>query len=274
MRPARGRLGGGVALALALSLLLGPAGCDAGRAAPGQGGRDVAATGASVAARHDAAVARLAATRQRLAAAWPDADEAGRAALVGQARAALWPAVADELMPAWLGMPWGMGRTSTATSPHQPGMQISCSYFVAAVLQSAGLHLRDRFALGQAPALTIQRSLVGEDHAAVHRYPSISPAELADRIRRLGDGLYLIGLNIHVGFVVVRAGQVRFVHASYTGDQRVSDEPLASSRAIANSQPAGYFVSPLVVAPGGADEATSTWLLRQWIVGAVVGPSR
>jgi hypothetical protein len=100
----------------------------------------------------------------------------------------------------------------------------------------------------------------------VHRYLSIPPAELAEHVAALGDGLYLIGLANHVGFVVVDGDEVRFVHASYTGAQVVSNEPLADAVAIAQSQPRGYFISPVVVRAAGEND----WLVTAWLAGDTV----
>ncbi|MCL4228658.1 MAG: hypothetical protein KJZ91_29680 [Myxococcales bacterium] len=210
----------------------------------------------------------VAAERARLAVAWRAASTpAERAAVRDQASRFLVATLVDRLVPPWLGMPWGLGRDSTATRPHQPGKTIACSYFVGAVLQGAGFTLRDRFRLGQAAALVIQRSLVG-GAGKVNRFLSIPPAELATRLAALDDGVYIIGLDVHVGLVVVRGDEVRFVHASYTGDQVVTDEPLATAAAIARSQPRGYFVSPLVTTQGVADD----WLVERWLEGDPVGP--
>ena len=226
---------------------------------------DVDARGAA----WDRAVAALADTRAALAAAWRTADTpAARAAIRDPASAALVAAIADQLAPAWFGMPWGMGRDSTATRPFAPDQTISCSYFVGAVLGGAGFRLHDRFKLGQAAALRIQQSLVG-GRGEVHRFLSIPPADLATRIAALGDGVYVIGLANHVGLVVVRGADVRFVHANYLGDAVVTSEPLATSPAIAASQPKGYFVSPLITAAGAADD----WLIERWLTGAAVGPT-
>lgn len=79
----------------------------------------------------------------------------------------------------------------------------------------------------------------------MHQFFSIAPAKLAKRVAALGDGVYIIGLNVHVGFVVVDGAEVDFVHASYTDKRVVIREPLAEATAIANSQSAGYFVSEL-----------------------------
>lgn len=220
-------------------------------------------------AGHERPLAAPPATREAAATAWDDArdDVAAERARHATASRFLVATLVDRLVPPWLGMPWGLGRDSTATRPHQPGKTIACSYFVGAVLQGAGFTLRDRFRLGQAAALVIQRSLVG-GAGKVHRFLSIPPAELATRLAALDDGVYIIGLDVHVGLVVVRGDEVRFVHASYTGDQVVTDEPLATAAAIARSRPRGYFVSPLVTTQGVADD----WLVERWLEGDPVGP--
>ena len=231
---------------------------------PAHGTVDVAASTTA----WDEAVDEIASQRARFAADWRAATTPGeRAAVRDRASRYLSAAMTDELLMPWLGMPWGLGKNSTATRPHQAGKTIACSYFVGAVLQGAGFELRDRFRLGQAAALDIQKSLVG-GAGKVHRFLSIPPAKLAAELAVLDDGLYIIGLDVHVGLVVIRGSEVRFVHASYTGDQVVTDESLASAQAIANSQRRGYFVSPVVTATGAGDD----WLIERWLESDPVGP--
>jgi hypothetical protein len=153
--------------------------------------------------------------------------------------------ILDTIFPPWMGTPWHMGEDDDAEMPHQKGKRVSCSMFVTAVLQNAGLKLDDRKRWADSRALYIQRSLAPEP-GELHRYFSITPGELARRLKRLKPGLYLIGLNCHVGFVVVEKNDVRFVHSNYVDpEEGVVDEPLAESQAIKNSQPVGYWVTPL-----------------------------
>ena len=240
------------------------AGCGSARSETPEAAVDTAAS----VARWDESVDAIASERARFAAEWRAATTPGERAVVrDRASVFLANAVIDRLLPPWMGMSWGMGRDSTATRPHQEGKSISCSYFVGAVLQGAGFQLRDRFRLGQAAALIIQKSLVG-GAGKVHRFLSIPPAELRAKLAVLDDGLYVIGLDVHVGLVVVRGDEVRFVHASYTDQQVVTDEPLAAAVAIARSQPRGYFVSPVVTTTGAGDD----WLIERWLEGDPVGP--
>ena len=207
-----------------------------------------AAPAVAGAAPHDAVdyerqLARFAAERARLAVAYraPGAD---KGAIRAAARRAVLGFIDDVVFTAWAGTPWGLGPHSTATRPHQPGKVVGCSYFVTSVLQNAGLELSNRYHFAQAPALHIQRSLA-PDASDMLRVASVPAAVLRRRIAARGDGLFVIGLHNHVGFVRVRDGEVRVVHASYTDAQVVVDEPLLTAKVIHASRRAGYFVSRL-----------------------------
>ena len=177
-------------------------------------------------------------------------DPTDRARHIDNARNVAIKTIVEDLLPAWYGTPWAMNGTAT----HPGDEPIACGYFVSTLLRDAGFSLH-RVRFGQAAALRIQKATTPSGRK-VHRFFSIPPASLAHEIAALGDGLYIIGLNVHVGFVVVDGGDVGFVHSSYTGDRQVSNEPLAEAQAIANSQPAGYFVSELLT----TDDAVKDWL--------------
>lgn len=211
----------------------------------GPGQPEVEASASAVpGADYEATLERIEVERRRLASKYARAGrEVDRAAVRAEARAFVTTVIIDELFPAWLGMPWGLGRSSTANRAHAPGMTVACGYFVSAVLENAGLRVNTRFTYAQAPALQVQRTLAPDD---VHRYFSVPAETLAAEIAGLGAGLYIIGLSNHIGFVVVDAAGVRLVHASYTGAQVVTSEPLATAQAIINSRAKGYFVSPVM----------------------------
>jgi N-acetylmuramoyl-L-alanine amidase len=153
--------------------------------------------------------------------------------------------IVEDIFPAWMGTPWHMGHDDDACMPHQPGKRVSCSYFVTAVLQNVGLRLDSRSRWANSRALHIQYSLAPGTRN-IHRYGSISPKELSTGLVGLKPGLYLIGLNCHIGFILIADGRARFIHSNYVDpEEGVTDETVAESRAIANSQKVGYWVSPL-----------------------------
>ena len=164
-------------------------------------------------------------------------------------------------------MPWGLGPDSTPTRPHQPDTVIACGYFVSSTLENLGLKLDTRFRFAQAPALHAQRSLAPAPRD-LHVFFSIPGDLLASQIAALGAGLYVIGLNNHIGFVDVRGAEVRLIHASYTGEQVVTDEPLATAQVIANSRAAGYFVTPLLQ----DDRLVEHWLRGEAVPLQTLGP--
>jgi hypothetical protein len=169
---------------------------------------------------------------------------AERTAIREHARRLVLTTITDQVFPAWMGTPWGLGPESTAIRPHQSGKVVGCSYFVTGVLLNAGLRLSSRARFAQAPSALMQQALTPA-RRDLHRIPGMPMAQLARRLLALGDGVYVVGLNIHTGFLVIRNGQVRVVHASYTPPQEVVDEPLDTSLVIVYSARRGYVVTPL-----------------------------
>src|SRR5262249_40669045 len=127
-----------------------------------------------------------------------------------------------------------------------------------AALQNAGLVLESRTRFAQAPAAWIERALLPPG-GQIYRYGNLSGEELEQRLVGLGDGLYVVGLNIHVGFIGGDGSHARFVHSSYRRPGTVVGEPVASSMAIALSRSKGYWVSPLFK----DDRIVEMWLRRQ-----------
>jgi len=211
------------------------------------------------AARYAAFVEQVAARRSELGARFAAARGGrARAAIRDEARRYIVDTLESRVFPAWMGMPSAGGQQATASMPHQPGMYISCSYFLTAALQNAGLVLESRARFAQAPAAWIERALLPPG-GQIHRYGNVTPEELERRLIELGEGLYVVGLDIHVGFIVVRDGRSWFVHSSYTPPGTVVKEPVVTSEAIALSRRKGYWISPLFQ----DDRIVEMWLRRQ-----------
>ena len=235
------------AVAVTLAVLAGPA-----VAAPEAGDSFDAAAYMTV-------LAQITARRADLGARYAAARGVrARAAIRSEARHFVVETLVSQVFPAWMGMPSGGGLQATASLPHQPGMYISCSYFLTAALQNAGLVLESRARFAQAPAAWIERALLPPG-GQIHRYGNLAADELEQRLVGLGEGLYVVGLDIHVGFIVVRGGHAWFVHSSYTPPGTVVNEPVVSSAAIALSRRKGYWISPLFQ----DDRIIEMWLRHQ-----------
>jgi len=198
--------------------------------------------------------------RTELAIRFHRARGAERRVVRAEARQVVTTAIRDHIFPAWLGTPWGLGVKSTAIRPHEPGKVVGCSYFVTAVLLNAGLRLESRGRFAVAPSELIQRALTPA-RRDLHRIFRVDGPALRRRIAALGDGIYMVGLNIHTGFLVVNGAEVRVVHASYTPPMQVVDEPLLESQVIDLSAQRGYVVTPLF---------QDDFLIDAWLTGKPV----
>ena len=207
---------------LALALAIALAACD-------RGGGGASATGTPAApVEYDRMVAALSHERAALAREWSAApDPSARDAIRRRAGALLLRRLTADLLPAWNGTPWSFSGTALA-----PGARpIACGYFVSTTLAHAGLAV-ERRRLAQQAAEDIILTLVPESRVA--RFKRVPLDTFVAAVARRGDGLYLVGLDYHVGFLVVERGQVWFHHASNVSGAVVR-EPALTSAALSRS---------------------------------------
>lgn len=179
---------------------------------------------------------------------------AARATCLADARELWLTALDSTVFPAWEGTPWDFYGSSW--EPRQGS--IACGYFVTTALHHTGLRLQ-RTLLAKQAATVIIRNLTTEAH--MHRYRGLSQAEFVQEMRQLGPGLYVLGLDYHVGFLRVReGGAVQMVHSSYAGAGGVVREAADSSPALESQA--------RVVGKISDDPA----LLRAWLLGTPLVP--
>lgn len=166
--------------------------------------------------------------RKDLASRYQKAETAaGRSAVEADARALLEQAL-PAMMRCWLGTQWDFNGTAKG-----PGAgKIACGYFVATVLKDAGFQV-DRYQLAQQPSENIVRSFlskescdlsIGKDYQAFASY-----AEKRE------PGVYIVGLDTHVAFLVVGGGEFRFIHSSGSQPWCVVDESRAEASVLQRS---------------------------------------
>ncbi len=181
---------------------------------------------AAHAGRYQDAIHRAEARRVEWAARWAESED----------RAALVAPIADEitrqvhaLAGRWLGTRWGLGAPQTRI----PGEgKINCGTFVGTVLRDAGFAV-DVDKLQRQPSQLIIASFVGARRT--RKWSDASMDRFIAEVRAMGPGLYIIGLDFHVGFLVQTERDLRFIHASYV-TKTVVDEPAASARPITESR--------------------------------------
>ena len=151
----------------------------------------------------------------------------------------------------WLGTRWGLGLPQSDT----PGEgKINCGTFVGTVLEDAGFVI-DVGKLQRQPAELIIDSFVGPGRKK--RFSNASMNRFIAGVRSMGPGLFIIGLDFHVGFLIQTERDLRFVHASYV-TKTVVDEPAVTAVPIVTSK---YRVVGKILSP----DNLADWLARRRI---------
>lgn len=134
----------------------------------------------------------------------------------------------ETVFPYWLGTDYDFyGQTQI------PGKgQIACGYFVSTVLEDMGIEL-DRVGLARMASEQMIKTLVQSKY--IKRYSNQSIKRMISDIEFEGDGIYVIGLDTHTGFLVRRDDLTYFVHASGRNPWEVIEEPAIDSRVLNES---------------------------------------
>lgn len=135
----------------------------------------------------------------------------------------------DEVLAYWYGTPWDFYGVSETP---QSGT-IACGYFVTTTLRDMGVPI-ERARLAQLPSEAMIRGLVHPTH--ITNLSRRGLAQLDLELRRLGQGVYVIGLDTHTGFIIVDETGAHFIHSSGAFPYRVVNEPVIESSVLEHSQ--------------------------------------
>lgn len=173
---------------------------------------------------------RVAAIRAEMAAGYARADSTARDSIVETARTYVRTVLVESIFPTWYGTPWDFNGTTQI-----PGSGvIACGYFVTTTLRDAGFTLpRIRWAQLAAEDIVKQLSPTRD----IWRRSNTPIDSVTAHISRNGPGVYVVGLDCHVGFIVNHNDSLRFVHSSYYHPEiGVMSEPLDSPNPLRDSR--------------------------------------
>jgi len=153
-----------------------------------------------------------------------------KAELIATSRKKILTTLTDEVFPAWYGTPWDFNGVSQT-----PGEgKIACGYFVNTCLRDVGFKL-PRIKFSQQPSGKIIRVFCPRSTIKVSSKRSME--NITADLNQSGDGLYMVGLDSHVGFILVSGKKHQFIHADYynraTGvkSEKTTDKnPLSDSK--------------------------------------------
>lgn len=159
----------------------------------------------------------------------------------------LYSKLLNDIVPHWYGTEWDFnGHTNT---PNQG--EIACGYFVSTTLKHLGFNL-NRYKMAQQAGLLEARML--QPKAELKIYRNLSFESLKLKVNSVySNGIYFVGLDNHVGYVLVKDKELYFLHSSYY-DDRVMIE-------LAEKSPC--FPSDIYVF---AEISTNRNLVKNWIL--------
>jgi hypothetical protein len=149
--------------------------------------------------------------------------------VLNDARNVITQSVINDLFPFWYGTDWDFnGNTET---PNQG--KIACGYFVSTLLRDIGWKV-ERARLAQQASENIILSLTSESQ--IKRFRGTSIEDFVKALKNYGDGLYVVGLDIHTGFIVNTGGEIYFIHSSYIEPYKVLKERAIESNILSSSK--------------------------------------
>ncbi len=138
------------------------------------------------------------------------------------------------IAPYWFGTKWDFNGYTNS-----PGRGvIACGYFVSTTLKHLGVNV-NRYHLAQQNPLNEAKSIARGDSVRTRR--NVSPVELGKTVFEK-EGLYFVGLDNHVGYVLSYRSFREFIHSNYIGSAGVVAEDIYSSEAFKSTS---YYIAPI-----------------------------
>lgn len=153
----------------------------------------------------------------------------------------------DQIIPNWYGTKWSFeGHTEIPKSGN-----IACGYFVSTTLRDAGFKL-NRYKLAQLNPLEEAKIISCGETITTIKNSSLT--ELKKHFLTLKDGIYFIGLDFHVGYILKEQQNVYIIHSNYINKQGVVKENIEKSKAASSTT---YYIVPI---------SNNQKLIKKWIL--------
>lgn len=173
-------------------------------------------------------VESISAKKAQYKAQYNSADSTAKDSLIKSARAYLLKTVSEDVFPQWYGTPWDFNGITRI--PRQG--QIACGYFVNNVITDLGFKI-PRVKWSQSASEVFIKKLAPNN---IKRFSNKPIEDVKSYLHKSGDGLYVVGLDIHVGFILVKGNSIKFIHSSYyQPDIGVLEEDLVPGNPLGDS---------------------------------------
>jgi len=187
--------------------------------------------------------------KKELKVTYERADLDSRDSVITLTRNYLNDVITNKIFPYWYGTEWDFNGTTRVPKAGK----IACGYFVTNVLTDLGFKI-PRVKWAQSASEVFIKKLTNNK---VKRYSNKSLSDLEKYLYKTGDGIYLVGLDMHVGFITVSNSELSFVHSNYyQPDIGVMKEKIDTKNPLSDSN---YRVIGKLM----SDEMILNWLFEK-----------
>lgn len=151
------------------------------------------------------------------------------------------------IIPHWYGTTWDFNGYTNIPNEGD----IACGYFVSTTLKHLGFNL-NRYKMAQQAGLIEAQVL--QPRQALKQFSNLSFEALKQKLNAVySEGIYFVGLDNHVGYILIKENEVYFLHSSYY-DDKVMIELAETSPCFGSN----YYVF--------AEISTNKDLIKKWIL--------
>lgn len=147
------------------------------------------------------------AEKESFQSAYSQANESEKSKIIEEVKTYLNKAISKDIFPQWYGTKWDFNGTTRTPKKGE----IACGYFVTTVLMDVGFKI-PRVKWAQSASEVFIQKLAPEN---LKRFNDRPLSEVKKYLFNEGNGLYLVGLDTHVGFVLVEGKKISFIHSNY-----------------------------------------------------------
>jgi hypothetical protein len=170
--------------------------------------------------------------KNKLANAYENAaTDAKKQAILEKARDLFAATLSDSIFVCWYGTEWDFNGTTTCPRSGN----IACGYFITTVLKHSGFNIGRSYLAQQASSVMIKTFCPNDK---IKTITNNQTQKLFAYMKTRPDGIFMVGLDNHTGFIIKKGEVIDFVDADYQVD-KVVREPLEKSNIIKNN---GFFM--------------------------------
>jgi hypothetical protein len=137
--------------------------------------------------------------------------------------------ITTRIFPYWYGTKWDY--YGTTEMPNEGS--IACGYFVTTTLRDMGVPI-NRTKMAQCASEEMIRSLATKKN--IHHLSNMGIFEFETRLKKFGNGLYVVGLDNHTGFLLLSAEGNYFIHSTGLYPYQVVKEKLTEAPLLIRSK--------------------------------------